>query len=197
MRLDGDSARASASVDAVYNLEARLAKAFATGNESRRMSLAEFSPVAPRVDWTGYFSRLGVDQIALVNVRHPRFFEALDAEIRTTPLEHWKAYLRSWLIRLNAPFLDDGTYGEFFALESAITGQLQPRPRWRRVVWQERTGSGCRSSSCSNRTICPSGRERAIGPSESRSAGHSDPGSNGGIGWATPRNGRLFRSWRA
>ena len=142
MRLDGDSARASANNDAVFNLEARLATAFATGNESRRMSLAEFSQVAPRVDWTRYFSRLGVDQIAFVNVRHPRFFEALNAEIRTTPLEHWKAYLRFWLVRLNAPFLDDGTYGEFFALESAITGQLQPRPRWWRVVWQEKNWLG-------------------------------------------------------
>ena len=142
MRLDGDSARASANGDAVFNLEARLATAFATGNESRRMSLAEFSQVAPHVDWTGYFSRLGVDQIALLNVRHPRFFEALNAEIRTTPLEHWKAYLRFWLVKLNAPFLDDGTYGEFFALESAITGQLQPRPRWWRVVWQEKNWLG-------------------------------------------------------
>ena len=142
MRLDGDSARASTSVDAVFNLEARLAKAFATGSESRRIGLAELSQLAPRVDWTRYFSRLGLAHIAVVNVRHPRFFEALDAETRTTPLENWKAYLRFWLIRLNAPFLDDGTYGEFFALESAITGQLQPRPRWRRVVWQEKNWLG-------------------------------------------------------
>ena len=142
MRLDGDSARASASADAVYNLEARLAKAFATGNESRRMSLAELTQAAPRIDWTRYFSRLGVDQIALVNVSHPGFFEALDTEIRTTSLEHWKAYLRFWLIKLNAPFLDDGTYGEFFALDSAITGQLQQRPRWWRVVWQEKNWLG-------------------------------------------------------
>ena len=78
MRLDGDSARASTSADAVYNLEARLAKAFATGNESRRISLAELSQLAPGIDWTRYFSRLGAGQIAFVNVRHPRFFQALD-----------------------------------------------------------------------------------------------------------------------
>jgi putative endopeptidase len=142
MRLDGDRARASASAAAVYNLEARLAKAFATGNESRRLSLAELSEVAPRIDWTRYFSRLGAGHIALVNIRHPKFFQALDAETHATPLDGWKAYLRFWLIRLNAPFLDDGTYGEFFTLESAITGQLQPRPRWRRVVWQEKNWLG-------------------------------------------------------
>jgi putative endopeptidase len=142
LRLGDDSATAATSADAVYNLEARLAKAFATGSESRRIGLVELSGLAPGIDWTRYFSRLGAGQIALVNVRHPRFFQALDAETRITPLDHWKAYLRFWLIRLHAPFLDDGTYGEFFALEKAVTGQLEPRPRWRRVVWQEKNWLG-------------------------------------------------------
>lgn len=141
-RLDGDSARAGTSADAVYALEARLASAFTTGNNAHRIALAELGQVAPGVDWTRYFSRLGADVVGVVNVRHPRFFQALGAEIRTTPLEDWKAYLRFWLIRLNAPFLDDGTYGEFFALERAVTGQLRPRPRWRRVVWQEKNWLG-------------------------------------------------------
>lgn len=141
-RLDGDSARAGSSADAVYALEARLASAFTTGSNARRIALSELSQLAPGIDWTRYFSRLGADVVDVVNVRHPRFFQALGAEIRSTPLEDWKAYLRFWLIRLNAPFLDDGTYGEFFALERAVTGQLQPRPRWRRVVWQEKNWLG-------------------------------------------------------
>src|SRR5688572_23967645 len=141
LRLGDDSATAAISADAVYNLEARLAKA-SGGSESRRIGLAELSGLAPQIDWTRYFSRLGAGQIAFVNLRHPRFFQALAAETRNTSLEHWKDYLRYWLIRLHAPFLDDGTYGEFFALERAVTGQLEPRPRWRRVVWQEKNWLG-------------------------------------------------------
>ena len=141
-RLGDDRAQADTSANAVYNLEARLAKAFATGNESRQIGLPELSQLAPGIDWSRYFNALGAGQIALVTVRHPRFFQALDAETRATPLGIWKAYLRFWLVRLHAPFVDDGTYGEFFALESAITGQLQPRPRWRRVIWQERNWLG-------------------------------------------------------
>jgi putative endopeptidase len=142
MRLDGESAQARTSADAVYNLEARLAQAFITGNESRRVGLAELRRIAPRVDWGRYFGRLGAGEIASVNIRHPRFFEILNAEIGATGFDDWKAYLRFWLTRLNAPFLDDATYGEFFALESAVSGQLQPRPRWRRVVWQEKNWLG-------------------------------------------------------
>jgi putative endopeptidase len=40
-------------------------------------------------------------------------------------------------VRSHAPFLDDATYGEFFALNGAWTARLHPRPRWKRVVLQE------------------------------------------------------------
>lgn len=142
MRLGDDRMKASSNADAVYNLEARLAKAFATGNESRRIGLVELNKLAPAIDWARYFNGLGAGQISALNVRHARFFEALDIETRTTPLDHWKAYLRFWMIRLHASFLDDDAYREYFALESAITGQLEPRPRWRRVVWLEKNWLG-------------------------------------------------------
>jgi putative endopeptidase len=141
-RLHRSSARASASADAVYDLEAQLATGFEPGNASHKIRLPEVRQLAPVIDWKRYFSRLGVQEIELVNVRHPRFFQALDSLARATPLDHWKDYLRFWLIRLNAPFVDDATYGDFFAFESALNGQPQPRPRWRRVVWQEKNWLG-------------------------------------------------------
>ena len=141
MRQYRDSGRAAASVDAVFNLEATLAASTEPDNESRRMGSADLGQFAT-LDWKRYFSDLGVVAVESVNMRNPRFFQALDSALRTAPLDHWKDYLRYWLVRLNAPFLDDETYGDFFAFESAITGQLQPRPRWRRVVWQERNWLG-------------------------------------------------------
>lgn len=142
LRLHGDSGKARASAGAVYGLEARLAAGFEPGNESRRMRPADLSQLTPAIDWERYFRRLGASRIDSVNVRQPGFFRALDALLRAIPLETWKDYLRFWLIKLNAPFLDDGTYSEFFAYKSAVTGQLQPEPRWRRVVWQEKNWLG-------------------------------------------------------
>jgi putative endopeptidase len=168
IRLDGDGAGASARADAVYNLEARLGEAFATGNQSRRIGLAELSQLAPAIDWTRYFSRLGADQLAFVNVSHPQFFQALATAAVATPLNDWKSYLRFWLIRLNAPLLDDATYGEFFALESAITGQLQPRPRWRRVIWEEKNWLGLPLVKLFEKEYLPErtrGRYKALGES--------------------------------
>jgi putative endopeptidase len=142
VRLHGTGAQAGTSADAVFNLEAQLATGFEPPNEFRKIRLAELSQLAPSIDWKRYFGGLGVHQIEFVHVRHPRFFQALDSAARAAPLDHWKDYLRFWLIRLNAPYLDDATYGDFFAFESAFTGQLQPRPRWRRVVWQEKNWLG-------------------------------------------------------
>lgn len=141
-RLGDDTTTAASNMEAVFALESRLAKAFASGTESRRMGIAELTNLSPGLDWPRYFKALGAGQMLVVNVRHPRFLQALDTEIRSTSLDGWKAYLRFWLIRQHASFLDDGAYGELFALESAVTGQLEPRPRWRRVVWQEKNWLG-------------------------------------------------------
>lgn len=136
LRLKGDSGKARASAGAVYDLEARLAAGFEQGNESHRMQLAALSQLATAMDWNRYFRRIGATNIGLVDVRQPGFFRALDSLLREVPLETWKDYLRFWLMKVNAPFLDDGTYAEFFTYKSAVTGQLQPEPRSRRVVWQ-------------------------------------------------------------
>ena len=141
MRLYRDSGRATASVDAVFNLEATVAASVDPGNETHRMGATELDQFKT-LDWKRYFSAVGAGAVESVNMRKPRFFHMLDSALRTAPLDHWKDYLRYWLVKLNAPFLDDETYGDFFAFESAISGQLQPRPRWRRVAWQEKNWLG-------------------------------------------------------
>ncbi|HTM25438.1 MAG TPA: M13 family metallopeptidase [Vicinamibacterales bacterium] len=141
MRLYRDGGRAAGSADAVFNLEATLAASFEPGNDSHRIGSGELGRFTT-LDWKRYFGDLGVGSIEFVNMRQPQFFQTLDSALRATPLDHWKDYLRYWLVRLNAPFLDDEAYGDFFAFESAITGQPQPRPRWRRVVWEEKNWLG-------------------------------------------------------
>jgi putative endopeptidase len=138
VRLHYDATRARASADAVYALEARLASAIEPDNASRRMELAELSRLTPLIDWKRYFRRLGAAELQTVTIRQARFFQVLSGLLGDAPLEDWKDYLRFWLIKTNAPFLDDGTFGEFFAFKSVMTGQRVPPPRWKRVVWQER-----------------------------------------------------------
>jgi len=141
-RLGSDSGRAKASADAVYDLEARLAAGRSPGDQPRRMGLAELSALTPAIDWNRYFRQVGVTGIDAVRVSNPKFFQTLDAVLRTASIEDWKDYLRFSLVRLNAPFLDDGTFGEFFAFKSTATGQVEPPPRWQRVVFEEKNWLG-------------------------------------------------------
>jgi putative endopeptidase len=83
-----------------------------------------------------------VGSIDSITVNQPQFFEALNSLLGETSLDDWKDYLRFWLVKTHAPFLDDATFGEFFAFKSAFTGQQQPPPRWWRVVWQARNWLG-------------------------------------------------------
>jgi len=142
LRLHRNSSRARTSADAVFDLEARLAAAFPGRDEYQVVGLAELSGLAPTIDWNRYFRLIGAPGLKAVNVRRPQFYQALDSLLRITPLETWRDYLRFCLVRSHAPFLDDATFSESFALESAITGALHPRPRWKRIVWQEKNWLG-------------------------------------------------------
>jgi len=138
LRLYRDSGKARNSADAVYDLEAELAKAFDEGYGYQKIGLDELSRLAPTIDWNRYFRRIGITKIDSLNMRNPRFYQALDSLLRKAPLENWKDYLRFWLINVNSPFLDDAIFGDSFVYNSAYTGALRPRPRWRRVQTQER-----------------------------------------------------------
>jgi putative endopeptidase len=142
LRLHRDSSSARTSADAVFDLEARIARGFSEGEEYHMVGLGELSRLAPAIDWNRYFRLIGVRGLDSVNMRTPRFYQALDSLLRITPLETWRDYLRFCLVRSHAPFLDDATFGEFFALNGAFTGALHPRPRWKRVVWQEQVWLG-------------------------------------------------------
>ncbi len=143
LRLHRDSGKAKAGADAVYDLEARLAKAFYQGDGYQKIGIDELSRLAPTIDWNRYFRRIGITRIDSVNMGKRRFYQALDSLLRTAPLENWKDYLRFWLIKLHATYLDDTTFGDLFAYDSsAYSGALHPRPRWKRILARERNYLG-------------------------------------------------------
>jgi putative endopeptidase len=142
LRLQRESGKARASADAVYDLEAQLAKAFDRDYGYEKIGLDELSRLAPAIDWNRYLRSIGIAKTDSVNMRSRRFYVALDSLLRTTPIENWKDYLRFWIIRLNAPYLDDAALGDFRAYDSAYTGAAGSAPRWRMLVQQEKRWLG-------------------------------------------------------
>jgi putative endopeptidase len=88
LRLHRDSGKARNSADAVYDLEAKLAKAFDEGHGYQKIGLDELSRLAPTIDWNRYLRRIGITKIDSVNMRNPRFYQALDSLLRTAPLDN-------------------------------------------------------------------------------------------------------------
>jgi len=155
LRLAGEgSAAAERAARTVLALETRLAEASRTRVERRdpqanynKMSLGELRELTPAFPWEQYFSDIGFPDIREVNVGQPAFFRALDAQLRATPLDDWKIYLRWHLLRASAPALSSKFVKENFAFYNRrLTGVKEMLPRWRRCVnstdrtWARRWG---------------------------------------------------------
>ncbi len=136
-RLQPDSAKARRSADRVFALEARLATASGQPSGEQTIGLAELTRLTPTFDWPRYFGRIGVARIDSVVMRNPAFYRALDSLLSTTSLDTWKDYLRFWLVKANAPFLDDRAFGDLFAWQNINAGALRAPPRWQRVLFEE------------------------------------------------------------
>jgi putative endopeptidase len=134
MRLGRDSGEARASAEQVYALEARMASAHAPGGGYQKASVAELRQLAPTIDWPRYFRAVGAPDIDSVNIGKPRYIATVDSMLATVPLDAWKDYLRFWILRVNSFYLDDATFEESFAYSRTYSGQLEPPPRWRRVL---------------------------------------------------------------
>lgn len=141
--LVGDSPeKAAAEAKTVVSIETKLAEASMTRVEQRdpnavyhKMSVAEFQSLAPELSWSAYFREVGAPNITSVNVRQPKFFQALDETLKSTSPSDWKIYFRWHLIHsaasaLSSNFVDENF--DFFG--KTLTGAKELQPRWKRCV---------------------------------------------------------------
>lgn len=141
--LVGDSPeKATAEAKTAMSIETKLASASMTRVEQRdpnavyhKMEVAQFQSLTPDFSWSDYFHEIGAPAIASVNVRQPKFFQALDATLKSTPLSDWKTYFRWHLIHsaaraLSSRFVDQ----DFDFFGKTLTGAKELQPRWKRCV---------------------------------------------------------------
>lgn len=136
-----DAARSSKSI---FNLETTLAKASRNLEDLRdpfrnynKISLDRLSKTFPALDFKSFMIAANVNNPDTVIVGQPEFLNALNKEIKTTPLAVWKDYLRFNLLKGISHTLDKRTYMEYFNFYSKTFGGAKvPRARWKRVVTQ-------------------------------------------------------------
>jgi len=94
----------------------------------------ELSSEYPGFDWDTYFAAQGYE-VSNLNISQPQPIKDVIDIINDTPLDVWKSYLSYHLISGNASLLSDEIYNADFAFYGKVlSGQQEPRPRWKRAV---------------------------------------------------------------
>lgn len=143
LELSGD-APAAAAVEAqtVLNIETKLAQASMKRVELRdpdatyhKMDVAQLKELTPDISWPEYFQEIGAPPVQSVNVAQPKFFEAINSDLKDVPLADWKTYLRWHLLQAAAPALSAKFVEEDFNFNGKVLqGTKEILPRWKRCV---------------------------------------------------------------
>jgi len=137
-----DEAQATKSMEAVMEIETRLAKVSYSAVEQRdpaanyhKMTLDELKKEIPGFDWDVYLNKLGVQGVTSLNVAQiPPVKEAV-AIINTLPMDKQIAYLQWKLIDSAASYLSADFDEQNFAFYGKVmSGKKEQQPRWKRAV---------------------------------------------------------------
>lgn len=123
-------------------VETRLAKAQYTKEVNRdpnatchKMAAEEADKVAPNVRFADYLQFMGLDNKATFNLAQPEYFTEVGKMLATEDLESLKAYMAWQLANDLSSYLNDAVYMcSFNFYGKTLSGQPNPRPRWKRVT---------------------------------------------------------------
>jgi putative endopeptidase len=136
-----DKKTAPRAAEQVLEVETAIAKVSKTNVERRDpkkqynlLSRNDLAKKAPAFPWDNYFKTLGIGDIKQVNVTSVPFFEGIDKLLSTIKPDAWKSYLAYHVARATADLLSKPFVDEAFTMRKLLSGQKEPKPRWKRCV---------------------------------------------------------------
>lgn len=136
-----DKKAALQAADQVLEVETAIANASMTNVERRDpkkmynlLSRNDLAKKAPRFPWDNYFKALGIGDIKQLNLTSVAFFESIDKLLTTIKPDAWKSYFAYHIARGTSDLLSKPLVDEAFALRKLLSGQKEPKPRWKRCV---------------------------------------------------------------
>ena len=137
-----DKAIATKDAADIYKLETALAGASMTRVEMRnpyklynKYSLDGAAKATPGIDWKALFADMKITGQDSLIVATPNFFKEAGKQLKATPLDVWKKYLKFHVVNDMTPFLSknfDELHFNFYGRE--VSGQKEQKPRWKRVL---------------------------------------------------------------
>lgn len=137
-----DEAAATADAAQIYKLEETLAKASMTRVDMRdpyklynKYSVDGAMKAIPGVDWKTMFTDLKIGSQDSLIVATPNFFKEVGKQLKATPVDVWKKYLKFHCVSDMTPFLSsnfDELHFDFYG--RTVSGQKEQKPRWKRTL---------------------------------------------------------------
>ena len=137
-----DEATATRNMEAVMEIETRIAKVSYSAVEQRnpaanyhKMTLDELKKEIPGIDWDTYLSKLGVQGVTSLNVSQVEPVKEAEKIINEMPLAKQIAYLQWKLIDGAASYLSDDFVAQNFEFYGKVlSGKKEDQPRWKKAV---------------------------------------------------------------
>ena len=134
-----DEAAAKKKMEAVMDIETRIAKASFSAVEQRnpaanyhKMSLDELKKEIPGIDWDAFLNGIGVTELSVSQVDPIKEVEKI---INSLPVENQIAYMQWSLIDRAAGYLSDDLVAQNFDFYGkTLSGKQTNQPRWKRAV---------------------------------------------------------------
>src|SRR5262249_20173430 len=130
--------QAAADIVALETEIARVSKDKVARRDPRgnyhKIDRAGVARAMPRLDWDAYWAALGLKDVKDVTVNSVELLSGLDKLLASTPPEVWRAYLAFHVADDAAPLLTKQLEDIQFKFTSAVTGQPEQSPRWKRCV---------------------------------------------------------------
>ncbi|MDQ3128812.1 MAG: peptidase M13, partial [Chloroflexota bacterium] len=140
----GDHPDPAGAAATVMEIDTRLAAGHWERAETRDvqktynlMTSAELKELCPAFDWDAYVRNLGGSEatIAEVCVRQPSYLSLLAEVLTQTPIDDWKTWMHSRVLRSAAPYLtDEFVEVNFDFYGRTLSGTPELRARWKRAV---------------------------------------------------------------
>ncbi|MEI6666637.1 MAG: M13-type metalloendopeptidase [Acidobacteriota bacterium] len=126
----------------IMALETHLATNQWTNVETRdlqkmynKMAVADLAAQFPGFDWVAWTGELKIASAPALIIGQPSYVKALAAAVNDWPVDRWKPYLESSLIRGYAPYLTKALVDARFEFYGkTLSGTPEQRPRWKRAV---------------------------------------------------------------
>lgn len=129
--------------NAILALETKIAEGHWPREKRRNRDLtlnqikrAELAAEYPGFNWDLYFEQTGF-KVPQLNMSQPEPIKAMISLINNEDINVWKDYLTYHAIRGNASLLSEDIFNTHFAFYGKeLSGQQEPRPRWKRAISQ-------------------------------------------------------------